>query len=393
MSWTLKKIPYLCLLFCLCAGAFLCDSIDKVLKYAILFSALASAFVSLKKTDFPEVITAYFNFILPWLPWFFGLLIVLSINQGSHIYLDSYLFLTLIFFGLYKLKINREWVLWATLISCIVLSATAIGYVLTNGLTSYIFEENRNIYVPFTTLLMIVCLSSLLFDSSEYSRLLKLGLVTAVLVCLACIVLTEVRTAILAILAIIPLIFVYRKNQSFKFILVIGAIALFILLLFWYTGRLQQGLADLTKYQAGDSNSSWGIRLELWKLSYDAFLAKPLIGWGEQPFDEILRSGFIFPVESFHPGHSHSDFFNMLVSIGIIGVIGWLLSICLLIKTSWKDPVAVSLLVACLAMGLVERMWFQNRVSIYLISVVWVLLYLSRNSDKIFHCCETKLMN
>ncbi|MDM8225822.1 O-antigen ligase family protein [Parasutterella secunda] len=377
MNTVLKKIPFFCLLCTFCFGAFLFD-LKNTVRYAILVSSIASAFLTLNRNNFSNTIKDYWCFILPWLPWFLGISVVIVIHGGRNAYFDTFLLLTAIFFGLKNIKIDRKWVLTAICLTCLSLSVAVVYTVTENGLSRDIYDINRNILMPCFTLLLVCCLAALLFESDRYSVFFKLFMLLTCFVGLSVIVLTEVRTTLLALFALIPVVLFYQKRHRFKCLLVLFIICLTMLFLFWLTGRLQQGVSNLIAYQAGDSGSSLGIRLELWKLSFQAFLTKPLVGWGFWPFDQILASGFSFPVEWYEPSHSHNDFFFILVCSGLLGTIAWILSIYLLIKNSLRDPIRMALLFACLAMGLTERLWFENHKFFLLMPTIWILLYLSQ---------------
>ncbi len=239
---------------------------------------------------------------------------------------------------------------------------------------------NKNVLVPCVTLLAICSFAFLLFESKDQNLTLKITLIFSVCISVVCIILTEVRTAILALLSLIPLTILLNKKNRLKHISLLLLICGVTIICFYFSGRLQQGIDDLVRYQAGNPNSSWGIRLELWKLSLDAFMIKPIFGWGEEAFAEMIKAGCEFPVSSFHPGHSHNDFFNILVSIGAVGVLCWISTIFLLLKNSATDPTRISFLIATLAMGLTERLFLGNRACCYLTAIIWLLLYLTSKS-------------
>ena len=361
----------------LCFGAFLFDPTNRPLKYLLLVLSITTVFLSNKQALSRAAIHDYLDFIFPWLPWFACIFILMFIHRIENFYVDSFLLLTFLFLALRKANIHPELVYGSLGLTLLVVSASIITQVVLQGdVETEILQVNKNVLVPSTTLLTVVCIALLLFRRNFIDQKLQLLLVCAVLLSLIAIVVSEVRTSLLAILSLIPLVLLKKRQNILKYVLFICCIFGLLFALFWFTGRMQEGVSDLLKYQTGNSNTSWGIRLELWKLSFNAFLSKPLFGWGQQPFGDIIAAGFSFPVKTFFPKHFHSDIFNILVCCGLLGIIGWTLTICLLIKKSWNDPVQLALLLACLAMGLTERIMYQNRVSIYLLSTLWVLIYL-----------------
>ena len=112
-------------------------------------------------------------------------------------------------------------------------------------------------------------------------------------------------------------------------------------------------------------------------------MEKPLSGWGYKPFDEIISSGIPWIVPSFRAAHFHSDFFNNLVSNGLIGSLGWLTTIVLLFKSIKNNSALLALLLTSLAMGISECIWFDNKTSLPIIVCLWILFSTTnKNSAK-----------
>ena len=285
-----KKLSYLCLLVAFCFGAFLFDPTNRPLKYTLLGIAFLSTISSLTQQGFSSSFKSYSQFIFPWLPWFFCVFVVIAVHGGENFYFDSFLILSLLFFSLRDITIKRNWVNCAIAVTGALVSFAVIWEVINlKHLPAEIYQVNKNVLMSGVSLLMTCSITSLLFDFRHNRIAINILLAISITASLICIVLTEVRTALLAILALIPLTFFYNKQNPWKYIFILFSISLVMLALFWYTGRLQEGIADLEKFQSGNSNSSWGIRLELWKLSLDAFFSKPVFGWGVQPFKEIIQ--------------------------------------------------------------------------------------------------------
>lgn len=387
----ISRIPQLVCLFVVCCfGGFLFDPTNRPLKYTIFALALCSIISVIPKQNTKELFKLYSHFIFPWFPWFFCIFLVFIVNGGQYFYFDSFLLLSLIFLALQRIDIKREWVLYAISITAFLISSAVLIqlFFYLTFVPAEILGVNKNVLIPGLTLLTICCIAALFFPYTAISKRLKAFLICSTTVSLGAIVSAEVRTSLLAILSLLPIILIYKEKDRWKYISVILIAFSIMFALLWFSGRIQEGIHDLTIYKAGNPNSSWGIRLELWKLAITASASHPFFGWGAQPFESIIHSGFSFPVTTFHARHFHNDFFNILVCTGLVGVIGWLISAILLLKNALKkDPVAFSLLIASFAMGLTERIWFQNRVSIYLFATLWVLLYLSRKSTSNQNSC------
>ncbi len=356
-----------------------------IFKYFLFSLALLAILYSfLRKKTFPPR-DEVFELLRPWLPWFLSLILISIVHGagGLSLYLNGALILILSFLALKPLNISRNLILSIVGFNLLIISVVVILRVTIFGrLSSEIFDINKNILVCGLTLMQSISLASLIFDKDNLPQKLYVLLASAFFCSIAVTVLTEVRTAILPLLATIPIIFLFKKNNRLFFLLLSVGLLTAVIVLFLITGRLQEGIEDLTKYQIGNHNTSWGIRLELWKLSLIAFMEQPLLGWGAKPFDLIISSGLKFSVPTFPAQHFHSDYFNALVSFGLVGIVGWLSSVILLFKAVKSDYPRIMLLVSMLVMGASERMWFDNRSCFYLFISLWLLLYISKKSNK-----------
>ncbi len=90
--------------------------------------------------------------------------------------------------------------------------------------------------------------------------------------------------------------------------------------------RLLQAYAEMSNmFSMGElSAGSLGIRFELWKASFLAFLSSPILGIGVGEFYAfklgLIDSGEVSKnIATFK--HSHSEYFSILSSMGIVGVI------------------------------------------------------------------------
>ena len=360
-----QKILFLLTLACaLCCSVFLFSSRLDILKYAILtFSVLTIA------TNFHNLLNLQsFNQLkqvcTPWLPLFLGLC-VLMIVHGSHgysIYINALAIYCLLFLALnHQFNLSRQTVITVLAVNALVVSTSIIFHYFMWGIVDAGFWGiNKNKLVPGTTLLMLCCATELCLNASQYSSSKKLIIGLSIIVSLIAIVLSEVRTSLLALLALIPIILFFKQTDRAKIVIPCLIILVLIFAGFFFTGRLQQGLADLENYQVGRLNTSWGL------------------GWGAEAFDAIVASGMSFTIPTFHAQHFHSDYFNMLAAGGLVGFLGWMSTAFMTIKTAFKDPCRVSLIIAALAMGTCERFWFNNPSTLFLLMTAWLLLVLSQ---------------
>lgn len=349
-------------------------------KYALFIFAPIYLYLHQSRDNFYSNCRDLAHFLRPWSIWYIGIVTLILVHgvSGNSTLLNAFVMMCLLFLVLSTISFHREQVLWGISLNVILFSILILAYVFCYGLGSSVLGINKNRIIPEMTILGCVCFITFVFEREKYSKILRNTLLTATFFMLASIVVTEVRTALLGILAIGPLLLFSKNASSRKYFLVFCATLFVACTLFWMTGRLQEGLVDLTKYEAGNPNTSWGLRIEFWKLATAGFLEKPLLGWGYKPFHNLLASGFTFPVPSITKiPHFHSDYFTQLVSYGLVGITTWLITIFLLYKSSKNDPARLSIILSTLAMGVSDRIWHYNSTSILLIMFSWVLLYLS----------------
>lgn len=84
--------------------------------------------------------------------------------------------------------------------------------------------------------------------------------------------------------------------------------------------RFAEGWNDLQQYQAGQVETSLGMRLEMWQVALDMAAERPLLGAGPAAFHQQLlarvQQGHISPrLTEFL--HAHNDFLDALISGGI----------------------------------------------------------------------------
>lgn len=363
-------------------GGFLFLTGSHIPKYVILFLCLITCCLSYcnNHNTFKSVFQPFKDFLLPWCPWYFSVIVLMLFFQGvpeGKEFFNALLIMSCIFIALYSIDIKREAVI-VCLALTLFLSTLAIDIqMLTVGfMGADVIGTNKNKVLGITSALTVSCLGSLLLGNNDYSKKTKILIVISSLTSFAAIILAEVRTAIIPFLTLIPLI-CYTKRKNKVAISVSIAFALVLVSLSFLTGRMQEGLADLQAYSSGNSNSSWGIRLELWKLALRAFWDAPIFGWGADAFNSMMSAGHTFAVKEFRVLHFHNDFLNALTAGGLFEVICWLTTIVLLFRKSLKDPASLCLLIGILSVGITERYWF-HRITLFAFVTIWALLYISR---------------
>jgi len=142
---------------------------------------------------------------------------------------------------------------------------------------------------------------------------------------------------------------------------------------------VERGLNDLERFAEDPAaETSWGIRLNLWRNSLLVFQESPVFGTGAGDFklemERMVEDGRSWNpyVEEF--GHAHNIYFDALARAGIVGFVAIVFAILLLPLAYFyqgvrheTDPWArfyaiggVMLIVAFATFGLTEGLWSRN---------------------------------
>lgn len=313
--------------------------------------------------------------IFPWMPLLFTV-VLLTIVHGASGYSIYFQALSLIFLCSVFIDkcffTKKQIVLFLASITAM-LSVAIVAYIFTFGLSSEVLGVNKNRLLCGVTLIVASLVGCTLGKSQSYTFRERIGLIAAFILFLFALILSEVRTAILGLVAVSFVVFAYqsRKTSLILFLAIAVVLVFFIL-----TGRLQQGWKDLLLWNNGNPNSSWGIRLELWQLALEGIVDKPLLGWGTKPYHALLNSGYTWSVPTFKPTHAHNDILNFALTNGLLGLVGWGVTVLLLIYRANGNSALLALLFSSLAMGLSERVWFDNKATFPLLISLWILFSL-----------------
>lgn len=141
-------------------------------------------------------------------------------------------------------------------------------------------------------------------------------------------------------LAIVTIIYLERnfiRNSKSRLlnlsILLLPSIIVFTLLSFTpqmqsKVSRMEALTNEINRYDAGDTHSSSGIRIELWKDSIYTFIENPLFGAGDdgrtKARTERVEKGDVDLPQKYLTQHSHNQYFEALSMQGIIGFISLL---------------------------------------------------------------------
>ena len=154
----------------------------------------------------------------------------------------------------------------------------------------------------------------------------------------------------------------YKKYAEFKILFSMQILLVLLIAVFWQylpiEKRLLLAVKDFNNYFEGTIDGSVGIRFELWKAAYYAFLEKPILGWGWGEFNHahsfVMQSGNV--AETRLTGHPHNQYFLFLAELGFIGLLSFMAFI------TWPLIVAIRYIK--------QNQVFQNKVHLALLVIV-----------------------
>lgn len=134
---------------------------------------------------------------------------------------------------------------------------------------------------------------------------------------------------IILIPALIGLIFLYRQIIGKKLIVIVSvflAIIVFTFITIPQTGiveRYQETIHNVKLYEKNDSNTSIGLRFEMWKNAWIAIRERPFSGWGVRGIqykkEELISQRVVSPeIRDFT--HVHNQYLNAWAERGIGGI-------------------------------------------------------------------------
>lgn len=234
-------------------------------------------------------------------------------------------------------------------------------------------------YLSSSLALLALCLG----NSCKYRSLLYIAFFSSGVAT----ILTVTRGAIFAIpIAYIFYLMLTWKTKSLKHH-AINTCVIFVLAISTYTvspeikNRVDLGVSAMAQVAQGEknNNTSIGGRIFLWKAAYHAFTNSPLIGLDYAQRVELNRKlyneGIIDKWASrVSRGHAHNQYFEMLASSGILGIIAifamLVLPFYLFLQHYLRTRCQVAL-TACIFVfgfiiyGLTEVLLMQNLISSY----------------------------
>lgn len=176
---------------------------------------------------------------------------------------------------------------------------------------------------------------------------------------------TERRLELLGFVLMTTSILVWRGRARLTPLKLTGllaaAAALLAMLVYLRWDLFARGVDELNRYlNAADgardiSNSSWGARLEMWRLGIAAFLDHPWLGLGASAQPSSMQAWGGPPAEIFGHRHFHAQWLQILVEGGLLGASIAITTLSWIIRTLVLQPLKTreetSLLAATLMMA------------------------------------------
>ena len=304
------------------------DSGDKKLIPFIILSIIISVFLYKK-----ELIIKNLKSPFIWLLSLFCTYTIFSYyyhgssSREMRALLGSILFL--LFFP-YQILTQRV-IQWIVLVGSVAVCINSVYFNLYIGFSRYVGYINPIPYSTACALISIIAFSVLIDSSSSKEKIIP---TLAFLLSLPPIILSQTRGIWLAFTLSIFVIIVSKciKNPpSIKQLLlpliftVVSTATAAFLFKDEINQRYDSTIDEIRKIQSNDYNTSFGLRLQMWKLAPELIQEKPLLGHGQEQqnvLKEKLEDGeissLLFKLAS---RNYHNQFLNTMVKSGIIGLI------------------------------------------------------------------------
>ncbi|WP_162845108.1 O-antigen ligase family protein [Hydromonas duriensis] len=303
-------------------------------------------------------------------------------------------------------KIAPQYFLVGALIACVCFGATALHEVFrenearASGAINPITFGEISILFSFYTLLLLKFIPKH-FDEQKILLAKALIILAAGLGLIAC-VLSSSRGPLIAVpfLALASLNVLQVKFKP-KTLFVTCSVIICALVASLYiapvASRVNDTLLDLKSIQQGNTNTSIGIRTEVWQASWTLFKAHPMAGVGKERLVEEIRSQqHALNVPSYALGyHAHNDYLQLLSELGIIGLMSVLalyLGAAFMARRAAPTPklLVLGVCICWLTFGLTQVQLAHQRIT--LIEVITLVCFFAyyKNNDSIRSNQESK---
>ena len=240
------------------------------------------------------------------------------------------------------------------------IAAFQIGFLIVFAID--LFKKQRFFWLMVVAITMIVAVFNLIASGSR-------GPLVAVFISVPLILMFTSKDKIRAVkLGLVSLCFLFISVFAYMSLLPEQA----------FSKRITQAIGEVIEYYEGEiAYTSSGIRLQLWRISYQAMLDSTLIGLSQQEIRELknhmVDQGVVHAgVNNFT--HMHSDMFHTLAAYGVLGLLIYLfyLSVLLqysLVKASLTSVLLFSFIAVFFAIGLTDSYTYSGIGSMLLFTI------------------------
>ncbi len=280
-------------------------------------------------------------------------------NAFWHAY---YLFWPLVLLGLHRCRGSQQQVDRALALGLITTALWRLGYEWTQWAWLYPGGANLGILAQLAMTAGVWNLLALTRPGITEPRAWRWTQAVAVLATIVVLVLSTRRLELLGFGALSVMVLGWRARHWLTPVRAIAGVVVAILLLaglvYLRWDKFALGFEQIAQYRIHGANTenftvnSWGIRLELWRVSLAAFLDHPWLGISASARPFGMQAWGAPPQELFNHRHFHSHLLQTLVEGGLLGLMVLVLtlaySIRALILKPWKRQHETALLGAAL---------------------------------------------
>ncbi|MFA6138643.1 MAG: O-antigen ligase family protein [Sulfurimonas sp.] len=263
-----------------------------------------------------------------------------------------------------------------------------------NNPSPFMFWIDYSVFTAFTSILLL----SRLF-SNNYLKKEKILMFLFFLSTTGNLFLGLGRTGQVAlIVAIVVMIILYLKI-NFRSILITLALLLSIygagfILSDTFKTRVNSAVHDIENIKNSNYDSSWGIRVVYWMITYDILKENPLFGVGIGDYERTIQ---LFLEKKSYPiseateifiakSHAHNQFLMILIQTGFIGLLLMLNIIYQLLAMRIKEDelkkLSLLFLTIYFASAMAEPLWLkQFTLALF---ILFIGLFIAANQTKIY---------
>lgn len=198
-----------------------------------------------------------------------------------------------------------------------------------NNPSPFMFWIDYSIFTAFTAILLL----SRLF-SNHYLKKEKILMFLFFLSTIGNLFLGMGRTGQVAFIVAIIVMIVLHLKINFKSIFITLTLIITIygagyIISDTFKTRVQSGISDIQKIQNHNYDTSWGIRIVYWMITYDILKENPFFGVGVGDYEQALKKKLElnnYPISESTQDfmlkyHAHNQYLMVIIQIGLLGLL------------------------------------------------------------------------